>query len=96
MEKIKPGLSDYLEFNKYRAINLMHIGRMAAKRGPFDLHRDLKRYPWLLDLLKVNSLLQRLVKGRSGNYRTAVAMVLGGVVDGVIELLEESSTGRIT
>ncbi len=88
MEDTKPGFSDYLEFNKYRAINLMHIGRMAAKHGPFDLLRDMKRYPWLWDLLKVNSLLRRLVDGRSGNYRTAVAMVLGGVVDGVIELLE--------
>ena len=88
MENTKPGLSDYLEFNKYRAINLMHIGRMAAKHGPFDLLRDMKRYPWIWDLLQVNSLLRRLVKGRSGNYRTAVAMVLGGVVDGVIELVE--------
>ena len=88
MEITKHGFSDYLEFHKYRAINLMHIAKMAAKHGPFDMLRDLKRYPWIWDLLEVNSLLKRLVEGRSGNYRTAVAMVLGGVVDGIIELLE--------
>ena len=88
MTTVKLGLNDYLEFNKYRAINLINIGRMLAKHGPLDMHRDLKRYPWIWDLLEVNSLLKRLVEGRSGNYRKAVAIVLGGVVDGVIELLE--------
>ena len=84
----QPRLIDYLEFNRYRAKNLIHMARMAVKHGPFDMIRDMKRYPWMWDLLKVNALLQRLVEGRSGNYRTAVSLIIDGVTRSMIELLE--------
>ena len=84
----RPGLGDYLALTKYKTRNLMNIAAMAAKHGPIDMAGALMRYPWIWELLKVNRLMSRQSRNRSGNYRRALGEVFTTVVIGVIELLE--------
>jgi hypothetical protein len=91
----KPGFSDYMVYQKHCMINWGHILKMVLKHGPIDSTMNLVRYPWLLDFLKVNGLMKRLVAGRAGEYRRSVAMLVSlitkqvtGLLDG---LLHESS-----
>ncbi|MCX7678509.1 MAG: 2-hydroxyacyl-CoA dehydratase family protein [Spirochaetes bacterium] len=73
---------------KYKLLNWLYIAMMAIKNGPYDMTRDLIKYPWLWELLKVNRLLTKLTEGRTGNYRKAIAMLIHEVTKEVIHLLE--------
>ena len=83
-----PGLSDRMVFGKHWMINWGHILKMVLKHGPIDSTMNLVRYPWMLDLLKVNGLLKRLVEGRSGEYRRSVALLMSVITKQVTELLD--------
>jgi len=82
------GVANRMTLTGYQAKNLASILLMGAKHGPFDMLRDIRRYPWLMDLLGVNGLLARLVENREGTYRTAVALVIEEVTRGMVDLLE--------
>jgi benzoyl-CoA reductase/2-hydroxyglutaryl-CoA dehydratase subunit BcrC/BadD/HgdB len=84
----KPSLKDTAMTSGYKVLNLMSIARMGIKHGPFDMIRDIIRYPWLLDFAKMNRLVSKLSEGRRGNYRKAVGMLLHGIVTEVINYIE--------
>ena len=73
---------------RYGAINWLKIILLVIRHGPFDTIRDLKRYPWIKVLLRVNSLLGRFVKGRTGRYHKATAMVMSDIVAGVVDMMK--------
>ncbi len=75
-------------FYKYWVLNWLKIILLVIKHGPFDSIRDLRRYPWIKVLLKVNSLMGRFAKGRSGRYHKATVIVVSEIVSGVIRMLE--------
>lgn len=81
-------LKDRLKTGKYMFLNWLYIVMMALKNGPYDMVRDLMRYPWLWELLKVNRLLAKLSDERKGNLRKAVGMIIHEVTKEVINLLE--------
>jgi hypothetical protein len=85
---IKPGFSDHAVYQKHSMINWGHILRMVLRHGPIDSTMNLVRYPWLLDLLKVNGLLKRLVEGRIGEYRKSVALLISLITKQVIGLID--------
>ncbi len=82
------GISDISVTSKYKLLNLANIAMMGIRNGPCDMCMDLKRYPWLWHLLKVNRLITKLTEGRSGNYRKAISMVVHAITKEVIDLLE--------
>ncbi len=81
-------LADRTVSGKYKILNLLSIAKMGIKNGPYDMTRDLIRYPWLRELLKVNRLITKLTDGRSGNYRKAISMLIYEVTKEVVNLLE--------
>jgi len=85
---VTPGIADMAVTSKYRFLNLANIAKMGLKHGPYDMIMDLKRYPWLRHLLKVNSLIGKLTEGRTGNYRKAIAMLIHAITKEVTALLE--------
>ncbi len=88
MASLRFSVIDYYILTKHRIINWLNIVKMVLRHGPYDIIRELRRYPWILEFLKVNHLMTRLTRGRSGPYRKAVAAVITDVTRGVIELLE--------
>ncbi len=88
MAHLKVIIMDYCMLAAYRAVNWLHILRMIVRHGPFDTIREIKKYPWILELLKANRLLKRLTVGRHYHYRKAIALTIADVVRGIIELLE--------
>jgi hypothetical protein len=82
------GISDISVTWKYKLLNLANIAMMGIRNGPCDMYMDLKRYPWLWHLMKVNRLITKLTEGRSGNYRKAISMVVHAITKEVIDLLE--------
>lgn len=73
---------------RYGTINWLKIILLVIRHGPFDTIRDLQRYPWIKVLLRVNSLLGRFVKGRTGRYHKATAMVMSDIVAGVVDMMK--------
>ena len=88
MTVYRPGISDRWTVFRYKMRNLMTIARMVARHGPFDMLRDLKRYPWIWDLLKVNKLMDKFCENRTGEYSRATAMTISHITCGVVRLLE--------
>ena len=84
----KPAIKDTAVTSFYKLLNLMAMGMMGLKHGPYDMIRDIKRYPWLLDFAKVNRLLTKLSVNRSGNYRKAIGIVLNNVTKGIVDHIE--------
>lgn len=84
----KISLADRAVSGKYKLLNWAFIAKMGLKNGPYQMMRDLMRYPWLWELLKVNRLISKLTDGRSGNYRKAISMLIHEVTKEVINLLE--------
>lgn len=81
-------MKDRMVYAKYWLIIWAKILVLVLKHGPYDMVRDMIRYPWLIKMLKVTGLMTRLVRGRSGQHREAVCMIMAGIVTGLIELLE--------
>jgi len=83
----RPGIADIAVTTKYKLLNLAAIGWMGLKNGPFDMIRDLRRYPWMWHFMKVNGLITKLTAGRTGNYREAISMIIHAVVKEIADLL---------
>ena len=60
---------------------------MTLKHGPYDMAREMMRYPWIFDLLKVNGLLKKLSEERSGNYRKAISILVNRIVQDIVDAL---------
>jgi benzoyl-CoA reductase/2-hydroxyglutaryl-CoA dehydratase subunit BcrC/BadD/HgdB len=86
----KTTLADHWTLFRFKTINYWHILRMVTRRGLFATIRDVKKRPWILVLLKINKLLEKLAHGRSGRYRIAQALVIANITTGLIELLEDN------
>jgi hypothetical protein len=65
---------------KYWCLNVLGIlkfgGELLFKLGPFGYIRALVKYPWMLTLLRVNGLTNRLVRGRTGMYHDSLCMTV--------------------
>ncbi|MBF0397772.1 MAG: 2-hydroxyacyl-CoA dehydratase [Desulfobacterales bacterium] len=73
---------------RYWLFNWFKMLWMGLKHGPFDMIRDLKKYPWMLSLINANTLLLKLVSKRTPRYAEANAMVISEVVSSIIKQLE--------
>ena len=65
-----PDLNAALTYMKYWMLNCKEIGKFglecAVHLGPVGAIRLLIKNPWLLTLLKVNDLMRRYGRGRTG------------------------------
>lgn len=87
-----PNPRDALVYIKYwimswAAILQFLLGQAPFKLGPIGLIRALIKHPWILILLRVNGLANRLVRGRTGIYHDSLCMTVHSVCIGVIEEL---------
>ncbi len=82
-------IGDLIVYCKYSLVNWIKIILLVLRHGPFDVVRDIRRYPWILVLLQVNSLLWRFIRGRTGRYREATAIVMSDIVSSVIRMMED-------
>lgn len=82
-------IGDLIVYSKYSLVNWMKIILLVIRHGPFDVIRDIRRYPWILVLLQVNSLMWRFIRGRTGRYREATAIVMSDIVSSVIGMMED-------
>ncbi len=82
-----------LIYMKYWALNCLTIGKymieMNLRLGPAGSIRTLIRNPWLFTLLKVNGLMRRYGRGRTGLYLESVCMAVNSVVTGNIDMLRQ-------
>ena len=74
-------------YAKYWLMIWVRILALFLRHGPFDTVRDLRRYPWILKLAKVTSLMRRLTRGREGFHFEAVCMILYTVAKDITRLL---------
>lgn len=87
---MKPSfIGDLIVYSKYSLVNWMKIILLVIRHGPFDVIRDIRRYPWILVLLQVNSLMWRFIRGRTGRYREATAIAMSDIVSSVIRMMED-------
>lgn len=84
---MKEKLQYYSIYIRYWLLTWMKIAPLILRHGPLQSLRELKRYPWLLTLLKVNNLLGRFGHGRSANYQKATSILVSGVVSGVVKIV---------
>jgi hypothetical protein len=87
MNNSKPSVGDYLKHIKYFIIIWTSFVIFAVRRGPISLIRDIIRYPWILILLRVPSLMGRFAKGRTGLYREANEILISFIAKRVISVL---------
>ena len=85
---MKEKISYYMIYYKYWLLTWVNIIPFVIRNGVFKTIGDLRRYPWILTLLKVNRLLVKFGKGRPLQYQKATAIVVSGIVPGLIEILE--------
>jgi hypothetical protein len=82
-----------LIYMKYWALNYSWIVRfmieMTITLGPIGAIRTLMKNPWLFTLLKVNNLMRRYGRGRTGLYLESVCLALNSVVTGNIDMLRQ-------
>jgi len=88
----RPRPRDAAVFIKYWALTWCAIIRFIAvqalfKLGPWGLIRALIRNPWIFTLLRVNGLMHRLVRGRSGVFHESICLTVHTVATGVIDQL---------
>ena len=67
--------------------NWAHIGLLGLKH-PVAALPAIRRYPWLLTLLRANELLDTMTRGRTGPYRDANAFLLTQVVASILEAVD--------
>lgn len=80
--------SDHWVHQKHKMINWGHVLKMVLKHGPIDSTMNMIRYPWLMDFLGVNGMLKRLLDGRGGEYRKAVALLVSALTKDFTGLLD--------
>jgi hypothetical protein len=87
----KPSPRDALIFTKYWILNwaaIFHwIGQSIIKLGPVTLIRSLIKHPWILILLRVNGLTNRVARNKTGVYHDALCLIIHTICLGVIEEL---------
>jgi benzoyl-CoA reductase/2-hydroxyglutaryl-CoA dehydratase subunit BcrC/BadD/HgdB len=83
-----PGAADRWNVLYYKLINLGIISKMVLKRGPIGIFRELRHYPWIWDLLKVNTLIDKMTVGRTGLYSEAVAYTISHIAAEIVAMLE--------
>ena len=88
-----PHPRDALVYIKYWILTwlaiLKFLGQALFRLGPFGLIRALIKNPWILTLLRVNGLANRLVRGRSGMYHDSLCMTIHTVALGILEQLRD-------
>ncbi|MBW1899000.1 MAG: hypothetical protein JRI61_08075 [Deltaproteobacteria bacterium] len=84
---MKEKINYYIIYCKYWILTWIKIIPFMIRHGLFDTIRDLRRYPWLLVMLKVNRLLGKFGKGRTLRYQKASSIIVSGIVSGVTEML---------
>jgi len=65
------------------------VGKLLFKRGPMGIIRELRQYPWILQLLGATRLLRRITHGRKGAYLESTGMVIHSIAVTLVEKLEE-------
>ncbi|KPA10679.1 2-hydroxyglutaryl-CoA dehydratase D-component [Candidatus Magnetomorum sp. HK-1] len=90
-------VSDQLVYYQTYIKNCKNILQMPIRNGPVQTFNNLKKYPWLWQLAKVNRLLDIVTKGREGNYRKASAAVVEKIVPSLMNLLDNinANTDRL-
>lgn len=82
---------DALVYIKYWSLTclaiLKFLGQALFKLGPIGLIRALINNPWILTLLRVNGLANRLVRGRTGMYHDSICLTVHTVALGVLDQL---------
>lgn len=84
---MKTRLYYYTLYSYYSTLTWFKIIPFVLRHGIFATIRDLRRYPWLIIMLKVNRLMEKFGKNRSPRYLKATFLILSGVVTGVTEML---------
>lgn len=87
----RPSPHDALIYTKYWIMSwaaiFYWIGEFILKRGPVALIRGLIHNPWILILIRVNGLANRLVRGRTGLYHDSICMTVHTICLGVLDQL---------
>jgi benzoyl-CoA reductase/2-hydroxyglutaryl-CoA dehydratase subunit BcrC/BadD/HgdB len=88
-----PNPRDALVYIKYWIMTVVTIlkflGQSLFKLGPFGLVRALIKNPWILTLLRVNGLANRLVQGRTGMYHDSICMTVHSLAVSIAEQLKD-------
>jgi hypothetical protein len=88
-----PNPRDALVYIKYWIMTVVTIlkflGQSLFKLGPFGLVRALINNPWILTLLRVNGLANRLVQGRTGIYHDSICMTVHSFAVSIAEQLKD-------
>ena len=88
-----PTTKDALMHLKYWAVNqanVLNFGRkLVSKVGLMGVKSILENNPWILYLLKSDTLVRRLAKGKTGRYHESICVLGEALHLGITELLEE-------
>mgnify|MGYP006287301903 CR=1 FL=1 len=70
------------------AANWARIGWFGIRRRPFRMLADMRRYPWMWNILQANRLLDMMVHSRSGPYAGANAVVISNIVKDILRMID--------
>ena len=88
IQPIRPRLSDRAEYAGYRMKIYSEIASLMLKHGPIHMVGEMRRLPWMKNILKAHELLDMMTCTRSGLYRKANAFALGDLVSGLLDLVD--------
>ncbi|PKL37857.1 MAG: 2-hydroxyacyl-CoA dehydratase [Spirochaetae bacterium HGW-Spirochaetae-1] len=94
MNKNRPSVSDYLTHARHVVLILSSFALLALRLGPLGLVRNIRRYPWILILLRAPFLMGRLARGRTGLYREANELVISFIVSRMASLIYHTLSGK--
>jgi hypothetical protein len=86
-------LADARVFVKYWALTWLSILKLILgvifRRGPLALIRLLIHYPWIFILLRVNGLMNRLARGRTGIFHESLCLTVHSIAVAVVDQLHD-------
>jgi len=86
-------LSDARVFVKYWALTWLSILKLILgvifRRGPLALIRLLVHYPWIFILLRVNGLMNRVARGRTGIFHESLCLTVHSIAVAVVDQLHD-------
>ena len=72
----------------YWTENWLRIGWLGVKRGPWTTLSNLKKYPWMWQILNANRLLNMMTRTRTGPYLEANAVVISNIVASILDAVD--------
>jgi hypothetical protein len=82
-------ISDRAMRMRHWADHWIKMGLFSIRNGPLTTLADVKKYPWMLTILRADKLLNTMSGTRSGPYAKANAIVVSNIVTSILDMIRD-------